>query len=261
MNNLPVLITKHLVLDMPRVLEKLFPTHIRIAKTLLPLAAPGPIRPQQIFHAADDAHPTPAAAGRSLQNQRVANFFRRSRKPFLTLNNSVAAWHRHQTCRANFPPCTVLITHHFDDFWRGTNKGNFRSLANLREISIFRQKPVTRMNGIHVGNFCRADYLGDVQVTLAAARRPNAHRFIREAHVQRIAVRFAVHRHRGNTQFLTGADYPQGDFPSISYKDFLEHSSGMRLFLPARPDAKQGLAILHRLPVFDIYAYDLAAGV
>src|SRR6202035_4382666 len=127
--------------------------------------------------------------------------------------------------------------------------------------SIFRQKPVSRMNGIHVGDFRRADYLWNVQVTLTAARRPDTHRFIREAHVQRIAVRLAIHCHRGNTQFLAGTDNPQGDFPAISYKDFLEHSSGMRLFLPARPDAKQGLAILHRLPVFDIYAYDLAAGV
>jgi hypothetical protein len=71
------------------------------------------------------------------------------------------------------------------------------------------------MDGVHIGDFRCADDVGNIEVAFAAARRTDAHGLVREAHVQRIAVRFGVNRHRGNPQLLAGADDPQRDFPAI----------------------------------------------
>src|SRR5205814_9013028 len=49
-------------------------------------------------------------------------------------------------------------------------------------------------------------------------------RFVGEAHMERIAVRLRIHRHRGNAQLLAGADAPQGDLPSIGDWDFQKHN-------------------------------------
>ena len=48
-----------------------------------------------------------------------------------------------------------------------------------------------------------------------AAWRSDAHRFVRIAHVQGIAVRFRIHRNAGDSQFLARADDSQGDFPAV----------------------------------------------
>ena len=79
------------------------------------------------------------------------------------------------------------------------------------------------MNGVDVGDFGGADHLWNVQVTLARTRRPNAHGFIRKAHVQRVAVRLGIDRDRGDTQFLARIDHAQGDLTAIGYEDFSKH--------------------------------------
>jgi len=77
------------------------------------------------------------------------------------------------------------------------------------------------MDGIDIRNFRRADHLRNIQIAFAAARRADADSFIGEADVQRIPVCFGIDSDRADSQFFTGTNDAQGDFP----RDWLRESS------------------------------------
>ena len=162
----------------------------------------------------------------------------------------------------HFAARPVLLAHHLDDFRRRPDKRDLRGLANFREIGVLGKKPVARMNGVHVGDFRRADHLRNVQITFAAARRPDAHGFIRKAHVQRIAVGFAEYTATVEMPSSLQAQMTRRAIsPRLATRIFWNMAVGCRLLLPAGPDAEQRLAVLHRLPVFDDRREHFAAGV
>ena len=96
-------------------------------------------------------------------------------------------------------------------------------LAHLGEVRILRQQAIAGMNGVHVGDFGRADDRGNIQIALGQLRRPNADGFIGKADVQRIAVGLAVDGDGADAQFFTGTDHPQGNLSAIRDQDFLKH--------------------------------------
>ncbi len=109
----------------------------------------------------------------------------------------------------------VFTSRRFDYFRPRPDEGNFRCFADLGEVGVFGEEPVTRVNGIHIRNFGGADHLGDIQIAFAAACRPDANRLIRKSNMEGITVRFGIDRNRGYAQLIAGADDPQGDFPAI----------------------------------------------
>src|SRR4051794_28413059 len=107
------------------------------------------------------------------------------------------------------------------------------------------------MNGIDIADFGRAHDAIDSQIAIGARRRADADGFIRELHMERVAVRLGVNRERANPQLLAGADHAQGDFAAICDEDFLEHQvlrePDTTSALAGRylPDAEKHLAELH----------------
>src|SRR5208282_2870983 len=79
------------------------------------------------------------------------------------------------------------------------------------------------MDGIDVGDLGRADHGGNVEIAQRQLRRANANRFIGKTHVERIAIRLAVDRHRADAEFLACANDAQGNLAAIRYQNFLEH--------------------------------------
>ena len=79
------------------------------------------------------------------------------------------------------------------------------------------------MNGVHVGDFRRADHRWNIEIALGQLRRANADGFVGKTDVQRIAVRFAVNSHGADAQFFAGTDHPQGYLSAIRDQDFLKH--------------------------------------
>ncbi len=71
------------------------------------------------------------------------------------------------------------------------------------------------MNGIYVGDFSGADDCGNIQVAIVEAGRADADGFVGESHMQRVAIGLAVDGDCLDAQLLAGANYPQGDFPTI----------------------------------------------
>ena len=65
---------------------------------------------------------------------------------------------------------------------------------------------------------------GNIEIALRQLRRPDADGFVGKAHVQRVAVGFAVNGHGADAQLFAGADHPQGNFSAIGNQDLLEHA-------------------------------------
>src|SRR5229473_7992865 len=206
-----VLIPKHLKLNMPRTFDESFRVNVRRAKCLLRFAPRGFIRGKQFFLLAYDAHPAAAPSCRSLQDQRVADPGGLFRELFFAFHYAVAARNRGESRRSHFPSRAVLRSHHFDHFGGGPDEGDFGGLADLGKIGILRQKAVTRMNRVHIGDLCRADYLWNVQIAFAAAGRADADSFVGKPHVEGVTVRFGINSYGRDAQLFAGANDPQGD--------------------------------------------------
>ena len=133
----------------------------------------------------------------------------------------------------------VLLAHEPQGLRRRSNKGNLRCLANLGEIRVLGEKSIARMYGVDVGDLGGADHVGDIQITVGAACRSYTYGFVGKAHVQSIAVRFRINRHRGDIQFLARTDHTQGDFTTIRYQYLAEHRGKPRpLLLLGRTDGE-----------------------
>ena len=120
-----------------------------------------------------------------------------------------------------------LLAHHASHSrWR-PNKLNVAGFANLSKVRVFREQPISRMHGVHIGNLSCRDHRRNIQITLPQLRRPNTNRLIRKPHMQRVPVRLAVNSDGLDPQFLAGADHPQGDLTAIRDQNFLEHEKWM----------------------------------
>ena len=134
---------------------------------------------------------------------------------FFAFHDPRTAGNGRQPSRGHFPPRAIFFSHHLDHFGSWSDKRDLRGFANFGKIGVLGKESVTGVNGVHIGDFRCADHLGNIEIAFAAARRANAHRFVRKAHMQRIAVSLRIHRYRGDAQLFAGADNPQGDFPAI----------------------------------------------
>jgi len=86
------------------------------------------------------------------------------------------------------------------------------------------------MDGVGVGQLGSADDGPGIEITLIAGAGPDADIFVREADVQRIAIRFGVNGHGGDAQFFAGADDAQGDFSAVGNEYLLEHDLSLGRF-------------------------------
>ncbi len=91
-------------------------------------------------------------------------------------------------------------------------------------MRILRQKSVAGVDGVHVGNFRRADDAVNAQIALVRRRFANTDRFVGQLHVHRISVGFRIDRHRADVQLFARADDAHGDLPAIGYENFLKHA-------------------------------------
>ena len=223
MQEVAVMVAQHLKFDVPGTLDKLFQVHVGNAKGLLRLVARGLPGGHQVLAAAHHAHAPAAAARRRFDDQRIPDAVAFGGGGLGIEHQAVAPRHDGHSRGGHLAPRLLLFTHQPQHLGRGADKADVRGLANLREIRVFGQEAVARVNRVHVGDFRRADDMRNIQVAFRAARRPDAHGLIRKTHVQRIAVGLRIDGHCGDVQLLAGADHPQSNFTAIGDKNFAEH--------------------------------------
>ncbi len=112
-----------------------------------------------------------------------------------------------------------FFAHQPNDFRGWTDELDVAGLGDFGEVGVFGQQAIAGMNGVHVGDFGRADHGGNVEIALRQLRRADADGFVGKTHVQRIAVGFAVDGHGADAQLFAGANDAQGNFSAIRYQN------------------------------------------
>src|SRR4029077_3501296 len=153
MDDLAMLIAEHLKLDVSRMLQKPLCIYVWISKGLLRFAARRLIGRKQLALVAHYAHAAPAAAGYGFEDQRVADSRRLLAQLLFPFDDSVASGDGWKARSFHFPPRTVFLSHHFDDFGGRTNEGNLGSFAHLGKVGVLREKTIAGVNSVHVGDF------------------------------------------------------------------------------------------------------------
>src|SRR5258706_15015373 len=222
-NQIAVLIAEDLNLYMSSCLDVLFDVYRRIAERELSLLLCSRQRREKGGAVVNYAHPAAAATSRCLDDYRVTDGGRDSRGLFFVLDHALESgrywntggFHRH--ARLSFVP------HQLDGGSVGSDELDIAGFADFSEIGVLGKEPIAWMNGIDVGYFSSRYDRGNVEVTLRRGRGTNADRFVRKAHVKRVAVSFRVNGDCANAKLPARPNDPRRDLTSICYEDLFEH--------------------------------------
>src|SRR5208283_5376644 len=225
MNGLAVSIAQNLDFDMTRLFQKFFQINRIIAKACLGLGPRHIERSGKIMRGAGDFHAAPAATRRRLYEDRITKPPGHGQR--LLIAGDCAGRARHagnaEPDRRRFR--FDLIAHEPDMLRLRPDESDVMVRKNLRESRILREEPIARMQGLGAGDFTGREKGWNVQIGIARGRRPDAHRFVGELYMHRVSVGCRMNSHGRDSEFLGGAQNPQGNFAAIGDKDFVEHIS------------------------------------
>ena len=183
----------------------------------------------QFFRSLHNTHATPTTARRCFQNYWITNFRSQFNGFFRALQNTNTTWKNWNARFLHGRAGMLLKAHgaHYIRLW--TNKFDAAGFAHLDEISVFAKEPISRMDGVHIGDFRSTDHTGNIQVTASTFCGTNTNRFIGKPHVQTVAICLRIHRHSFNAQFLRRANNTQGDLSTIGNQNLSKHRYVRRL--------------------------------
>src|SRR6185369_1910670 len=97
------------------------------------------------------------------------------------------------------------------------------------------------MDGIHICDFCRADYPIYAQIALGAGSFTDTNGFISKLYVHRVCVHLRIDGHRADIQLLAGANDTNGYLASVRYQNLLKHLAN-QCYRTAQPRELDSLA-------------------
>ncbi len=109
-----------------------------------------------------------------------------------------------------------------DDLRRRPDKHQARIGAGFGKIGVFRQKPVTGMNGLGPGLLGGENDLVDIEVVLPGAG-PDAHRFIGPHDMEGVLVGLLVDGHHLEAQFLGAPHDPHRDLAAVGHQNLAKY--------------------------------------
>src|SRR5579885_630043 len=166
MKDVAVLIAHYLEFNVMRACNVFLYINIAIAKRCGCFVVCCLVSAQYVFRFCHDAHTAPAAASRSLYNYRIAYLCGYFLRIFFASDYTIAAWRDRDAKTAHCIFGLGFITHHSDLFRCRPDEFDVASLADFREISIFRKEAIPWMDGIDIRNFGRADDRRYIQIAL-----------------------------------------------------------------------------------------------
>ena len=205
-DDVAVRVGDELHLDVPRVLDVLLHVHAGVLERLLGFLSRLLQAADEFRFLASDSHPLAAAAGRGLDENRIADFLGGLERGLVVGDESLAAgdgrdfgFHRGRASRHFIAePRHRLVA--------GADEHDLALLADLGEVRVLGEKPVARMNRLSAADLARADDPLDLQIALGRRRRPDAIRLVGQRQVMRPAIPLAKHSHGLNAELLARAD-------------------------------------------------------
>ena len=115
-----------------------------------------------------------------------------------------------------------LVAHGLNRADRRTDERHPRRCQRCREISVLREKSVTRVDGLSSGAHGRVDDRRDVEVAVTRGRRTDCDRQVGRGDMAGGGVGIAVDGHRPDAHRLQCADHPDGDLTPVGDQNSIE---------------------------------------
>ena len=172
---------------------------------------------------ARDLHAAPAAAGRRLDQHRIADLvgdFCRFR-----VGGDAAFRARHHRDAEPFGGALGLdlVAHQADVLGLGADELHVVLGEDFGKARVLRQEAVAGMHGVGAGDLAGRENGGDVEIAVFGRRRADAHALVGKAHMHGVGVGGGMHRHRRDAELLAGAQHAQRDLAAVGDEDFIEH--------------------------------------
>jgi hypothetical protein len=236
MDDVAVLVTEDLDLDVARVHDRLLDVDGAVAEGAQRLAAGALQRGAELGRVMNEAHALAAAAHRGLQHDGVADALRRGER---LLERVGAAARRDRDPRGGHLLSRGGLGAHGAHRRGGwADERDARGVTGLAELGVLAEEAVARMDGVGAGLLRRVEHAIDAEVALGGGCGAERHREVGGAHVERALVGVAVDRHRLDAHLVEGARDADGDLAAVRDEDFLDHDA----LLPAPSLGGKGLA-------------------
>ena len=234
--------------DMAGLGEILFQIDLVVAERGLGFGAGRLDLAGQFLRRPGDLHAATAAAGRGLDQHRIADLGGNLRRRFDVADRAVGTRHHRYPERPRRLLRLHLVAHQSDMRRRRPDEGKAVLFDHLREGGVFGQKADPGVNGIGSGDRRGREYGRHVQVALGRGRRPDADRLVGQTHVHRIGIGRRVHGHRMDAHLAACPVDAQGDLAAIGDQNLFEHGpAGPRPTRP-RPEARRTPPACRRRP-------------
>jgi hypothetical protein len=197
-NQVSVLVTQNLDLDVPRPFQVLLHVERRIAEGVLRLrlgVAPSSV---QLLLGTNHAHALAAPAGHRLQQHRITPFLR---PPLHLLGRRQGCGRPRHDWRPGAlrrVPRLSLVSHQLHRFRRRPDEDHPGVVAGPRQPRVLRQEAVTWVQRLGAALPRHVHQFVDVQVTLGRGRRADPVSLVGHQHVLGGAVHLRVDRHRAD---------------------------------------------------------------
>ena len=183
----------------------------------------------------DPAHPLAAAAGRGLDQHRIADFSGPLGQPVRILIVAVITRHNRHFRHLHQRLGGAFRSHRPDRIGRWTDEFYPCRRAGLGKAGILRKKAVTGMDRLRARLLRRLDDPIADQIALRRRRRPDPDRFVRLQYMLRAGIGIRIDRHGAHPHPARRADHPAGDLSAVGDQDSVEHAAGAVSPRPARP--------------------------
>ena len=221
-----VRVAQHLDLDVPRLLDELLDEHPVVAEARLRLGLARHEAFARLLVVVRDAQALATAAGRRLDHHRIADVLRNPHGGRRVGNDVGVARNRIDVRLGGELLRRDLVAHRGDRRVLRADEHDAGGLHVARERLVLRQEAVARMHGLGAGLLARGDDAIHREVGLARRRRADAHGFVGEFDVPRVAVGLGVDGDGRDAHRARGADHAAGDFAAVGDQDLLEHEGG-----------------------------------
>ena len=186
----------------------------------------------QLFRSVHGPDAFAATPGRCLDEDRVADSGGLGLCPGLRRQFVRSRYHR-QTGFLHHLPGPHLVSHQPYRLGSRSHPGYAGVLTGFREVRIFGQEAVSRVDGVYARFPDDVKDIRRVQVALLGRGGPYEIRLVGVAHVERVAIRLRVDGDGGDVHLTTGTNDAEGDLAAIGYEELLEHRcADLRSFYP-----------------------------
>ena len=215
-NKVAMLVTEDLYFDVFWMFDVLFNKNVGDPESLLGFAGRTVVFLFHLVFGTHDAHPTAAATGAGLEDDRITGYLGEF---FCFFDIEGSAFYTRDGWHADFNGDFLgldLVTEGTQHIVVRPDEFNPCFFAGFSEFSIFREEAIPRMDGVHAFRLGQSDDTGDVQICIYwGLAFPYTIRFICDRTIERIFIFFGINSDALDPQLFAGAENTDRDLAAV----------------------------------------------